>query len=255
MRKLIIIVLVSLLTAPASFGQKSGLDAIWEQANDAYLNGDYAAAIGAYNTILADGYSSYKLYYNLGNSYFKEGNIGKAILFYNRALLLKPSDADAKFNLEIAESHVRLKIEPIPEFFLTSWIRSFRSMLSTNGWAVFSLIFLAVTLGSVMLYLLSEKLSLRKTGFYTAIVAIIFFIVSLGFSIVERNEILNSSDAIVMSSAVTVKSSPDDASKDVFILYEGTKVKIVSTLGQWAEIEIADGNKGWITANAIETIR
>lgn len=228
---------------------------LWQKGNEAYLAGDYAGAAKAYGGIADKGLASHKLYYNLANAYFKNGQLGNAILFYNRALQLKPGDADTRFNLQIAESRVKVRIEPVPQFFLARWVVALRKTLGSNGWAMVSLGALALALAAALLYLLPEKRALRKAGFNTALVFAGVFALSLAFSLVERREMLHSGDAIVMSATATVKSSPDDAGKDTFILYEGTKVKIVSTLGDWREIEVADGNKGWIASGAIETVR
>lgn len=241
--------------APACFAQTGGMDEVWDRANAAYVKGDYATAAAGYDSIFAAGYSSLKLYYNMGNAYFKDGKIGKSILFYNRALLLDPSDKDTRYNLAVANTFVKDNIEAVPDFFLTRWMRALRTSMSSNSWAAASLFLMAVLSASALLYLLSERLVLRKTGFYTGICAFALFVMAISFSIIERHEILNSPDAVIMSTAAPVKSSPDNASKDIFILHEGTKVRIVSTLGQWREIEITDGNKGWITETAIETIR
>lgn len=243
------------LSASSANAQNAEIDALWEAGNKAYSESRFEEAANSYNAILAEGYASYKLYYNLGNAYFKDNRIGKAILFYNRALLLRPSDRDASYNLEIANAQVRDKIEAIPEFFLIRWASDARTLLGSNAWAAASLGFLALTLASVLVYLLSQKLRLRKAGFYTGICSLVLFAAAAAFSISERHDILHSPDAIVMSVAAPVKSSPDNQSKELFILHEGTKVVIVSTLGQWHEIEIASGDKGWIAHEAIERIR
>lgn len=250
-----IILLAALLCATAARAQNAELDALWDAGNKAYAEARYDQAIESYNAILMEGYSSYKLYYNLGNAYFKDNQTGRAILFYNRALQARPSDRDAQYNLEIANAQVRDKIEVIPQFFIVRWVAEIRMLMGSNGWAVVSLAFLGLTLASVLVYLLSQKLRLRKTGFYIGICSLALFGVALGFSLSERHEMLNSSDAIVMNVAAPVKSSPDNSSKELFILHEGTKVKIVSTLGEWREIEIASGDKGWIAETAIEKIR
>lgn len=240
---------------PAAGNTRDELDRLWNSANTAYANKRFAEAAATYDSIFMMGYASHKLYYNMGNAYFEDGKIGRSILFYNRALLLKPSHEDTKFNLALANTYVRDKIDALPEFFLTRWVRGLRTSLGTNGWAAFSLLFLALALASALVYLLAGKISRRKKGFYIGIVSVVLFVVSLGFSLVERHEILHSGEAVVMSSAAPVKSSPDQSSNDLFILHEGTKVNVVSTLGEWREIEIADGNKGWVAAGLIENIR
>ena len=237
----------------AGFGQPCFVYAApaddWTRGNEAYVTGDYSGAIAAYNDILDEGLVSSKLLYNLGNAYFKNGQLGRAILQYNRALILKPGDGDTRWNLEIAESRVKVRIEPVPQFFLARWVGVLRGTIGVDGWAVVALVMLAVAAGATLLYLLAGRRILRKTGFYGAVVAVVMFIIAFCFSAVRPPV-----EAIVMSEAATVKSAPDAAARDAFILYEGTKVQIVSTLGVWSEIEIADGNKGWIASAAIETI-
>ena len=228
---------------------------LWDRANTAYLNGKYEEAAAAYDSIISLGYSSAKLYYNMGNASFREGKIGKAILYYNKAHRLQPMDRDTEYNLAVANSYVKDQIEVVPQFFLVSWMGALCRSFSSNGWAVMSIVFFALTLAGTLFYLRSGALRLRKIGFYVALCSSVFFLAALTFSISQRNELLNSDDAIVMSTAAPVKSSPDNASKDIFILHEGTKVRVVSSLNQWREIQIADGNKGWILETAIETIR
>lgn len=234
--------------------QDFDLDAVWDRANAAYVNSDYSKAIVTYDSIAEMGYAGKKLYYNLGNAWFKNGGIGPAVLNYNRALKIDPSDPDVKHNLKVAGAHVKDKIEAVPEFFLVGWIRGWRQTMSTNGWAVVSLAMFAVMFASVLLYLLSKRTGKRKLGFYCALCSLVIGLFAVAFSVGQKRELTASDEAVVMIGAAPVKSSPDADSKDIFILHEGTKVEILSTLGQWSEIGIADGNKGWIRQDAIEVI-
>lgn len=229
-------------------------ETLWNEANTLYLNGDYRAAISVYESIADEGFVSAKLYYNLGNAYFKDNSIGKAIVNYHRALRLSPSDKDTEYNLAVANSYVKDRIEAVPDFFLKGWANKVRSVFNSNVWAVVSLVMLAGALAFALVYMLARKKSLRKTGFFAALTLAVLFIASLSFSISERRELSNASGAIVTTSAVSVRSSPDSASKDLFILHEGTKVQVLNRFGSWAEIMIADGNKGWLPASAVEQI-
>ena len=159
---------------------------IWNSANDAYGKGAYDEAIVAYDSLLASGYESAKLYYNLGNAYFKNNRIGKAILNYNRALQLAPSSEDIQYNLQVANAHTVNRIDAVPEFFLTTWFRSLRTMFNSNGWAVLSLIFLGITLAGAMVYLLSGTVRGRKIGFSAGVIALILFIFAVSFSIRQK---------------------------------------------------------------------
>ena len=227
---------------------------LWDRANTAYINEDYHAATEIYKEILARGVSSMKLYYNLGNACFKEGELGEAILYYHRALRLAPGNDDIRYNLGVAEARTKDNIEQIPEFFLTEWFRSVRHMMSCTAWSVFSLVALVAALALSLLYLLARRLSLRKGGFYGTLVALLLFVVTTWFAWGERREMLDDTQAVVMSLSTAVKSSPDKSATDLFVLHEGTLVEITNRLEGWCEVTIADGKKGWLESKTIETI-
>jgi len=209
---------------------------IWNDANTAYVNADYPAATEGYERLLGEGYESAQLYLNLGNAYFKRGMNGRAILNYRKALRLAPGDEDIRYNLSIAEARTQDRIESVPVFFVKRWIVSLGRSVGSNTWAVLSLVFFALMLFCTGVYLLLRRVSFQKAGFCGALVSLLLF------------------EAVVMSSAAPVKSSPDASSTDIFVLHEGTKVGVRNSLGDWREIVIADGNKGWIQASAIEMI-
>ncbi len=229
-------------------------DALWQAANTAYSAGDYARATELYTAIVDKGLYSAPLYYNLANALFKSGETGGAILYYNRALRLAPGDEDIRHNLEYAERSTKDKIEEIPEFFLVSWVKKLRSAMSCTAWTVISLVLLATTLALCLVYLLSQRIPMRKTGFYGMTVTLLLFIATTLFAWSERNMLVKRNEAVVMSSALSVKSSPDKSATDLFVLHEGTVVTIGNTVDGWAEVRIADGNKGWVEIDRIERI-
>lgn len=244
----------TLLVQKAGINSLAAVEQVLDAANTAYINSDYHRAIEAYQQLMLRGYASDKLYYNLANAYFKAGRYGKAILFYNRALRLAPGDVDIRYNLDVANTFTKDKIAEVPEFFLKSWVRSVRTSLGCTAWSLISLGALALLFALVLLYLLAGRLAWRKAGFYGTLLLLVVFVASTSFAVTERRELLDSTEAIVMSSSVSVKSSPDKASTDLFVLHEGTKVRTVGELGDWREIVIADGKKGWVEARTIETI-
>ena len=246
--------LIMLFCSLGSLSTAQTTEQLWNDANTAYINGQYADAVRGYEAILNQGMESAKLYLNLGNAYYKQGLIGKAILEYNRALRLSPSDADARYNLAIAHAYVQDKIDVVPTFFLKRWVHALQSSCSGSGWAIWSVLFFAVAIGCIILYLLAEGLSWRKGGFYGAIGAILLFAFSFASAARSKRMALHPQTAIVMSNAAPVKSSPDSGSKDIFVLHEGTQVTVRDSLGDYREIMIADGNQGWIQASAIEMI-
>ena len=242
------------LAQKAAPGSLEAVEQVWDMANTAYINSDYHRAIEAYSQLSLRGYASDKLYYNLANAYFKLGRYGKAILYYNRALRLAPGDADIRYNLDVANTFVKDKIAVVPEFFVKSWVRSVRMSLGCTAWSVVSLAALALLFAFVLLYLLAGRLAWRKTGFYGMLAMLLVFIASTSFAVTERSELLDGTEAVVMNSSVSVKSSPDKASTDLFVLHEGTKVRTVSELGDWREFVIDKRKKGWVEARTIETI-
>ena len=229
-------------------------EALWEAANTAYVNGAYRRAAEGYEAILALGRHSAKLYYNLGNAYFKAGRTGQAILCYRRALRLSPGNDDIRYNLEVAGENTKDHIEAVPEFFLTTWMRAVRNVMSSAAWTVLSLAALAAMLALALVYLLASRISARKAGFYGMVAALAIFAAATSFAAAGRREMVDRSEAVVMSSSVSVKSSPDNSATDLFVLHEGTTVKVTGRLDEWCEIAIADGTKGWVKSRQIEVI-
>lgn len=227
---------------------------LWQAGNTAYSAGDYTRAAELYTAITDKGLYSAPLYYNLANALFKSGETGGAILYYNRALHLSPGDEDIRHNLEYAERSTKDKIEEIPEFFLVSWAKKVRSTMSCTAWTVISLLLFAATLASCLVYLLSQRIAMRKAGFYGMAAALLLCIATTLMAWGERNMLVERNEAVVMSSSLSVKSSPDKSATDLFVLHEGTVVTIGSTVDGWAEVRIADGNKGWVEIERIERI-
>ena len=180
--------------------------------------------------------------------------MARAILYYNRALRLAPADEDIRHNLEYAEQSTRDIIEEIPEFFLTSWLRAVRNTMSGNMWTIISLVVLVLAVMAALMFLLAQPLRARKAGFYTMVVSGILFVATTAFAISSRNEVVAKTKAVVMSSSVSIKSSPDRAATELFVLHEGTTVSVGEQIEGWVEIRISDGRKGWIEESRIERI-
>jgi hypothetical protein len=156
--------------------------------------------------------------------------------------------------LEYAEQMTKDSIEKIPEFVLTTWVRAIRGAFSSTAWTVVSLIMLTLSLSMALVFLLSQRMVWRKMGFYVMTLAGVLFVVTTLFAIGESRDIVNSREAIIMNSVVSIKSSPDRAATELFVLHEGTKVFVGEALGGWAEVRISDGRKGWIEESRIEKI-
>ena len=235
--------------------EDSFVDSLWNSANNAYVEGLWEDAISGYDMIAGLGLESAALYCNTGNAYFKSGNISKAILNYERALKLDPSYEDARYNLELSNNMIQDRIDPVPDFILKVWAKDLCWLMDSDGWAVAFIIMFALMLAMILLFVLSPSVAGRRTGFFTGIVFLLLAIMSLSFSLWQKNDYMKADKAIVMRPVSSVKSSPSsEASQDLFVLHEGTKVDILDQVGSWSNIELADGRQGWIRTFDIENI-
>lgn len=226
----------------------------FEKANKAYMAGFYENAIDLYENILKNGQESPKLYYNLGNAYFKSEQIPQAILNYERALMFDPSNEDYQYNLKIANAKIVDKIEVIPELFYLRWWSAIKQWFPPDTWihialTAFTLIFIALAL-----FLLSKQVIQRKILFGAGVAFFILALLSgtIAYQTYKSNE--SEKGAIVFAPTLPVKSSPDDSSIDLFVIHEGLKVQLIDKIGDWYEIRIANGSKGWVKTNAVEPL-
>lgn len=255
LRKVVTVVTLLLSLGASMNIQAKDLDSLWTAGVQAYTDGKFSDASAAWTSIEESGQKSAKLYYNLGNAWFKQGNYPKAILNYERALRLDPSYSDVRYNLEFTSNFVQDKIEPVPEFILKSVARKVCYVMGSNAWAVIFLVLLAAALVMGLLFLLGSSVGKRRAGFYCGIVLLLLSAGALSFSIWQKSDSVKTDTAIVMSPVSSVKSSPSSgSSKDLFVIHEGTKVTILDEVGTWRNISLADGRQGWIPASDIEII-
>ena len=242
-----LIALLLLLPLGASAQTKS-------EADSAYAAGHYQKAAAIYEQLLNQGASA-DLYYNLGNAYYRSENITRAVLNYERALLLSPGDRDIRFNLQLARSKTIDKIVPESEMFFVTWYHSLVNLMSVDGWAMTAIVSLALLIVLFLIYLFSEEVWLRKVGFFGGFALLLVFVLSNIFANAQKQELLHRKGAIVVASSVAVKSTPARNGTDLFILHEGTKVVITDgSMKDWKEIRLADGKEGWIESKKIELI-
>lgn len=225
-----------------------------ENADSAYARQQYQQAIKDYEELLHKGVSA-DLYYNLGNAYYRTDNITRAVLNYERALLLSPGDKDIRFNLQMARSKTIDKITPESDMFFVTWYHSLVNIMSVDGWARTALVSLALVIVLLLVYLFSERILLRKIGFFGGLFLILLFIFSNVFAYQQKQKLIDRTGAIIISTAVSIKSTPAKSGTDLFILHEGTKVEIIDgSLHDWKEVRVADGKEGWIEASQMEII-
>lgn len=233
----------------------AGQQEIVARGNEAYQDGDYAAAIEAYEAVLEAGFRSAGLEYNLGNAYFKAGELGRAILHWERALELSPGDPDARTNLELARSLTVDAVEPLPTFWMTALVSWWVGLLP-RAWLVglVALGWIALT-GGAVLRTLGRSPWIPALG-RGSIVAGMALLLLLGPSLVVRETGLGVPErAVILAEAVPVRSAPSsDDDLTLFEIHEGTRVRIDQRAGEWVEVVLDDGKVGWVPAEVMEVI-
>ena len=250
------LMLTLLLMIPiASSAAENYPDSLWNAANEAYAQERWEDAVNDYTAIAEASMESAPLWCNLGSAWYKNGNLGKAILCYERALKLDPSYEDARYNLELLNAMKLDRLESVPELILATWMKNLGRTLDSDSWAVCFLVFLVLTLAMVLLFILGSSATSRRAGFFTGVVCLLLAVASLSFSLWQKNEYMKADKAIIMKPVSSVKSSPSgDSAKDLFVLHEGTKVQVLDNVGGWSNIELSDGRQGWLPSSDIEII-
>lgn len=224
-------------------------------ADSAYIQEDYLTAIAMYEEIIATQGVSAALYMNLGNAYFKTDEIAKAILNYERAYLIDPSDKDLEFNLEYARTKIVDKETVKNNLFIVTWYRKLCTAMDVNQWAVCAIILFFLAMAALGICLMGHRTALRKLAFGLSVAFVICTVLALSFAGSQRKSLMNRETAIIMTPSVTVKSTPSENGTDLFIVHEGRKVNIIdNSMKEWVEIELSDGNNGWIPLKSIEII-
>jgi tetratricopeptide (TPR) repeat protein len=224
----------------------------WDAANTMYSAGNYDEASTLYMALIdKHGIENQYLYYNAANAFFKQNEIAKAILYYEKALKLAPDNEDLRHNLQIAQHHAADKIDAVPVFFIIRWLEALPQLLAADVWGYASLIAFAAALAFLLLITIMRRKILLVT---LSAGMLALSLITLRLGALARNNMIEHTSAIVMMPVTTVKSSPDNNSTDLFILHEGAKVQVLETIGAYAKIRIADGNQGWVPQKNIETI-
>jgi len=240
-----------LFATPRAGGQEE----LYLRGNQLYQEGDFAGALEAYEAVREAGFESAKLHFNLGNAYFKTGELGRSILSYERALLLSPRDPDIQANLQLARSLTADAIEPLPRFWLLSALEWWVDLLPRR-----ILVFLVVTawllgMGALCLRILSRTPRHGQLGSWVALgsggILLLF-----GSTLLAREGVLGESNwGIVLAEEVAVQSAPSEEDDlTLFLVHEGTKVRIDQTTESWMEVVLEDGKVGWIPSDRVEII-
>lgn len=245
------ILLFIFLTKIVSAGE---VETLFQKGIDHYQKGKYEETIKIYENISSKGYQGTSLYYNLGNAYFRLGKIGYAIFYYEKAKKLSPSDEDVNYNLVFANSKIVDKIETLPRFFIFDWWESILTSLSIAGWTYVTYIFYLLILMSIVCYYFARSLKVQRTGFYGGLISMILLLFAVVLLIVNLNRELNVKYAVIVEQEVVTKFSPDQDSKDAFVVHEGLKVRAEDSISGWVKVKLIDGKVGWVRKTDLKVI-
>lgn len=229
----------------------TAIDDSLKSANDNYTLGKYEEALNTYKNILKSGYDSEILYYNLGNAHYKLGHIPEAIWCYEKTLLHNPQNQDAQFNLKMANLQIVDKIEPLPEMFTRKIINYVLNLFSPTIWTYISLSLFWLMVITFAMYLWLSRIKVRRTSLVFSLIFLFLGIITTYTSFHANKRIEDPNTAIVYPPNVYVKSAPEDAGTDIFIIHQGLKVKILDQVGNWYKIKLADGKIGWTPLESV----
>jgi tetratricopeptide (TPR) repeat protein len=246
-----ILLLIVILAASIS---AQPVEQLMKEGNEFYKSANWESAIDSYNKILNQGFESAALYYNLGNAYFKIGQLGEAILNYERGLKLEPGDEDIQFNLRLANARTVDRIQEVPKLFITEWWDLFISAFNVSGWSLIVIIFFIVFLFFIGFYFITGSINLQRISVYGSIASGISLLILVIVLFFAYNREASADYGIILSDTVNVKVSPNEESNDSFVVHEGLKFEIQDQLDNWVKIKLADGKVGWVPADAFGKI-
>ena len=239
----------------ASFGSfAQDPQILMNTANNAYNEGLYDSALNVYHSIENENLESAELFYNTGNAYFKNNELALAILYYEKAKKLAPNDEDIEYNLGIANSLIVDKIEKIPMLFYKNWWNYFYNLFNADIWTIVSVLTWLGLLLFVGIFILTRSRSVKKLSFYFGVFFLFLTISTFGLASQKYYFTKEHKEAIIFTPTITVKSSPTLNAVDLFVVHEGTKIKVLDRIQNWVKIKIPDGSIGWLPEESLRAI-
>lgn len=230
------------------------IDSVYNTANSLYQQGQYEPALEQYYAVILSGKESADLYYNMGNAAYRSNSIGHAILYYEKALKLEPGHEDAIHNLDFVSRYRLDTFEEVPVLFLGTWIAGFVQLFPEQTWSILAMAFFIIVLTGLLVFLFSRRMALKKGAFISGLVALLLFLITIFSALSRHRDIVSPDTGIILAPSVVVRSSPSESGTELFILHEGTKIKINEEVSDWQNIKLIDGREGWIMVNDFESI-
>jgi len=248
-RRLLCALLLAVTTASAQTPEE-----LFRRGNELFQAGKYEEARESWAAVLAQGWESGELYFNLGNAYYKSGKIAPAILSYERAARFMPEDEDLQHNLQLAGMLITDRIEPAPRLFVWEFWDAVKAFFSMSGIAWLAYALFTALCAAAAAFLLARTYGARKWSLVAGGLAGALLVASLVVFFAKRSDMTVRDEAIVLADVATAKNAPDAGGSDAFVLHAGVKVRILERVGDWEKVRLADGKVGWIEAGTAERI-
>ena len=253
MKRLLFIIILA-AAIPFHIAQASIENAeIYNSANNFYTKKEYHEALDLYLELANRGIQNPLLYYNLANTYFKIGNVGYAVLYFERALLLKPFDRDIRANLNLVRSQLEDKIAPL---YNDGILKLLRRLFSFPG--IKMTVYLEVVLFTTLIILLLSFLFLPHSRMHLKnpiiIIGAIYLAILIGM-ISQFTYERKFPQGIILQKVLDIKSSPLVESETLFTLHEGAKFRLIESRGEWIRFSIQDGRQGWMLQESVAFVQ
>ncbi len=248
--------LLCMLLLPGShaFAKASSTDDQYREAVALYKNADYGGAMRIFQKLVDEGYVDFDLYYNLGNTAYKNGDLGVSVVYYERALRLEPGNGDVLHNLNVVRARLRDRVEPIPLLFFVQWWNDLRQAHHPGVFFTWSVIFLCFLAAAAFVFFGYRQVLLRRFALAAGVLFLACFITALSLYVLRTEELAARRNAVVIPTEIAVRSAPDATGVESFILHEGLKVEILGERDGYYRIRLADGKIGWVEASALVRI-
>jgi tetratricopeptide (TPR) repeat protein len=263
MRSLVIVIMALLGSSVGVPLQAATATAV--QADSAYAQERYHDALGNYQLMMQEQGVSSKLFYNMGNTYYKINDYAHAIICYEKALMLDPTCTQARENLEFVNQKLKLPVAMGSRSFVTQVAQSVAFLFTSNGWAIVALITFILCLIAVAIYVFRREVLWRKLGFFSALALLVLTALAITCSLYLRNRATNSNAAIVVSQSATLSTAPrtPSASEVAFKLPLGSKVEVNDSVAtksegdshKWYQVQAANGRIAWIDDDDVELLK
>ncbi len=228
-------------------------DSLVAKAQRAYAAGDHQQALVLFDSVAAE-YNSAGLQLNVGNCYFKSGDVARAILHYERGLKLAPGDADLRANLDLANEQVKDRIAGKPALALGTTWATVRGGHDPDQWARRSLWACALFFVLLAIGLVVQRRTFKRALWALSATSLLFLLICVAFASYRHRELTSDSAAIIVSPKVDVLGEPRPGSTVLFVLHKGTKVNVLQTAEGWYEVQLPNGSIGWMPPASVERI-